>query len=1372
MGSVKVQETISSPVHPNFCRFDNDIELNQWAEKRKLSKPISTDTKTAQSHDDIQFVNYVNNSKSTVSVKSTQTLRETDQSSQNKQSNVSAELPCTPNQEIPSISSNLTDSPSTTANVLVWGTVEKQPFKLLVDTGAAVTVVSDRFYNDILRATHGMLKQEELDSVRTADGSSVPVTGAVSFSVSIGNRVYLCNASVVVGLAYNVVLGRDFLHENHAVIDVREEFVTFFGDNKVPFAIGKSFPLVSEVRVAKTLVIDAQSEVIIPARLETSPFSPVVGLIEAVQKLSDRYHLIGASTLSCPNKDGEVSFRLLNPSDTPIILYKGSSIAKFEEVCSEDEIVSLEPESKSDVSSIDAPSQGQSEIPKANFLSGFKSLPSPALSSAENTRLSHLLESYSDIFASSSLDLGHTTLIQHQIDTGDAQPIKQAPYRVSQAQRAEIDKHISNMLDQNIISVSTSPWSSPVVLVKKKDGTTRFCIDYRKLNAVTRKDSYPLPRIDDALDALSGSKYFSTLDLQSGYHQVAMHPDSKDKTAFISHAGLYNFNVLSFGLTNAPPNFQRLMTRVLHGLDWKICLIYIDDIIIFSSNFEDHLNRLGQVFDRLREANLKLKPSKCYFANSSVNFLGFVVSSEGILPDPNKIEAVKSFPVPKSVKEVRSFLGLCNYYRRFVEGFSKIASPLNRLTRKDVSFVWSPECEIAFQTLKNRLCSPPILAYPDFSQPFHLFTDASQSAIGYVLGQVIDGKECVIAFGGRELSSAETRYSTTEREALAVVDGIKRYEPYLSGRKFYVHTDHGSLTWLMRVKDPTGRLARWALRLQQYDFEIIHRPGTANGNADALSRRSYSELKSDSGESQSEISLPVASMDHPCPPAQTLYDLQRKDSDLHAIIEYLETSQLPEHDPKARALLLSIDSFYLDENGILCHLWTPGKRRAKSLCSQVVIPASLRHEILVACHDDPTAGHLGADKTYEKIRARYYWSGMYKDVEHWCRSCVDCAMKKAPRGKRKAPLLPIPVEGAFDRVAMDILGPFPVTDDGNRYIIVFSDYYTRWPEAFALPSTEAPRVAQLLIDEILARHSAPRTLLSDRGPNFLASIVKEVCKLMNTRKSNTTAYHPQTDGLVERFNGTLAEGLSMYVSSHQKDWDRHIPMILFAYRVSPHASTGESPFFLLYGREPRLPLDVALLMPDSQLSPSVAEHRARIIENLENAQRIVSSNTQLAQLQMKEHYDKTSRPVQYEIGGKVWVYTPKTKKGLSKKLLHNFHGPYRIVAKLSPVHFRLRTLDNRPVSVPVHANRMKPYFDPNDRPIQPPPEADASLDLADSDLPHTSFEIDGHRPEKVAVSDDNTHNVSLPNEPQITRPEDEHEPLLITNHTVTSNQGV
>ena len=1243
--------------------------------------------------------------------------------------------------EIPCIESALSVPVHPPSNVLIWGNVAKQPVKLLVDTGAAVTVVSENFYETFLHARYSLLNNRTIDSVKTANGHVVFVRGFVSFPVSIGKKDYECEASVVPDLSYDVVLGRDFLHRFCAVIDVKGCFVTFEETNTVYFAVRDTPPFVSEVEVSETHVIDAQSEVILPVSFSRFAPQPVIGLLEASPHLSNRYHLLGASSLSRYSEKGVVSFRILNPSTDPVLLHKGTVVGQFAEMHPDDVVIPLQ--SDIPIASVDS-TQCQEKI---TLLSSFSCLPSPALNLSENSQLNCLLESYEDIFASSSLDLGNTSIVQHEIDTGNSKPIKQAPYRVSQKQRDEIDNHISKMLEQNIISVSSSPWSSPVVLVRKKDGTTRFCIDYRKLNAVTRKDSYPLPRIDDALDALAGSNYFTTLDLQSGYHQVAMHPASKDKTAFISHAGLYEFNVMSFGLTNAPPNFQRLMSRVLHGLEWKVCLIYIDDIIIFSKTFEEHLFRLRLVFDRLREAGLKLKPTKCYFARNSVNFLGYVVSSSGVSPDPEKLESVRSFPTPNTVKDVRSFLGLCNYYRRFVEGFAKIASPLNHLTRKGVVFEWSSDCEAAFQMLKYRLCSPPILAYPDFSRPFHLYTDASQSAVGFVLGQVIDGKEHVIAYGGRELSLQETRYSTTEREALAVIDGIKRYQPYLFGRKFMVHTDHGSLSWLMKVKDPTGRLARWALQLQQYDFYILHRPGSSNANADALSRRSYSPLQKPSPDSPSTS---VAAIDNVLSSVQRLHSLQRQDPDLAAIIQYLEDAQLPLGNSEARTLLLSIDSYYLDESGILFHLWSPSKRRVTSIFSQVVIPSSLRYEVLVACHDDPTAGHFGVFKTYEKIRARYYWNGMFKDIEHWCNTCVDCAMKKMPRNKHKAPLLPIPVDGAFDRVAMDILGPFPVTNSGNRYVIVFTDYYTRWPEAFALPSTEAPRIAWLLVNEILARHGSPRTLLSDRGANFLSAVVKEVSHLINTKRLRTTSYHPQTDGLVERFNGTLAESLSMYVSTNQKDWDEHLPMILFAYRVSLNATTLESPFFLLYGREPRLPIDTSLLFPTSNLSSSVAELRSRVVENLENAQRIIQSNTQLAQQRMKAQYDKNSRPVPYEIGSKVWVYTPKVRKGYSKKLTHNFHGPYRIVAKLSPVHFKLRTLDNRPVSVPVHANRMKPYYDPADRPICPP-DIDPELpDLTDADLPSESFAGDNDEPSRDATT-----------EVQITRLEDTHPPQEI-----------
>ena len=356
---------------------------------------------------------------------------------------------------------------------------------------------------------------------------------------------------------------------------------------------------------------------------------------------------------------------------------------------------------------------------------------------------------------------------------------------------------------------------------------------------------------------------------------------------------------------------------------------------------------------------------------------------------------------------------------------------------------------------------------------------------------------------------------------------------------------------------------------------------------------------------------------------------------------------------------------YLDDNGLLCHLWTPTGRGKSGIRSQLVIPSALRHEILTLGHNDVTAGHMGTFKTYEKLRLPYYWRNMFNDVQHWCRTCVHCAMKKRPRAINKAPLLPISVENAFERVGVDCVGPFPVSKSGNRYIVVFSDYLTKRPEAFAVPTIDAHVIAKLFVQEIIGRHGAPRKLLSDRGQNFLSKLLKEICRLVNTEKVFTTSYHPQTDGLVERLNGTLVQSLSQYVSSDQKDWDEHLPSVLLVYRVSPSEVTGDSPFFLLYGREPRLPMDVSLL-PPKDLSASIADHRAHVVEHLETAQEVARANIQRAQQRMKLLYDQTSNFPEYDLGQQVWVYSPKTKRGLSKKLRHLWHGPMRIY--LCPRH--------------------------------------------------------------------------------------------------------
>lgn len=397
------------------------------------------------------------------------------------------------------------------------------------------------------------------------------------------------------------------------------------------------------------------------------------------------------------------------------------------------------------------------------------------------------------------------------------------------------------------------------------------------------------------------------------------------------------------------------------------------------------------------------------------------------------------------------------------------------------------------------------------------------------------------------------------------------------------------------------------------------------------------------------------------------------------------------------------------------------RRTCPQPLSQLVIPEALRFEILSNAHDHVTGGHLGTHKTYQKLRTRYWWKGMFKDTEHWCKSCVDCSMRKTPRTNLKAPLLPIPVDGAFDRVVVDVIGPLRKTERGNRYILVFTDYLTRWPEAFPIPNMDAGTVARILVDEIISRHGSPRTLLSDRGTNFLSSLIQEVCKIFRIQKLTSSSYRPQTQGLVERYNGTLIQSLSMYVNKDQTDWDLYIPSVLFAYRVSPSAATQETPFYLLYGRECRLPMDVNFLQP-GDVSSSISEHRQRIVENVERSQNIARENIQKAQQKVKAHYDRIATDRNFVVGQKVWVYTPKTKKGLSKKLLHFWHGPFRLIEKKSFCHFMVRNMSNNRVNFAVHVNRMKPFVDPNERPIEPPEEEvdEPYLDLCD--IPNDSFD--------------------------------------------------
>ncbi|UYV83583.1 hypothetical protein LAZ67_23001537 [Cordylochernes scorpioides] len=705
-------------------------------------------------------------------------------------------------------------------------------------------------------------------------------------------------------------------------------------------------------------------------------------------------------------------------------------------------------------------------------------------------------------------------------------------------------KEVDTMLERKVIQPSESPWSAPVVLVKKKDGTWRFCVDFRRLNHITKKDVYPLPRIDDVLDHLSSARYYSTMDLKTGYWQVEVDERDREKTAFVTPDGLYEFMVMPFGLCNAPATFERMMDNVLMGLKWNICLCYLDDIVVYSDTFEEHLERLSKVLSCLQQAGLTINPDKCLFGSTRIKILGHVVDKDGIQPDSEKVEAIKKFPVPKSVCDIQSYLGLCSYYRRFIKNFSKIAAPLQILLKKDQKFIWTQEQKDSFESLKKALMQKPVLGHFKESAITKLHTDASSYGLGAVLVQIQENQENPIAYASRTLSKAEKNYSTTERECLAVIWAIGKFRPYLYGRPFEVVSDHHSLCWLAGLKDPSGRLARWALKLQDFDATITYKSGVKHKDADCLSR----------------YPLPES-------PALTSLTLVREQQNLDPDITKISNA-LNQGEGAERFEM---------KNGLLY------KRNFDPLGRRLllVIPKCMRPDILKEFHDVPTAGHLGFARTYDRIRKRYFWPGLYNSVRRYVAHCKECQRRKGENKLPAGKLIPIkPSSFPFQKIGMDLLGRFPLSDKGNRWIIVCTDYLTKYAIAKALPSGTAAEIATFILEEVILKHGAPREIITDRGRAFMSQMVKEVTSRCKISHLFTTAYHPQTNGLTERLNKTLGDMLSMYVDAEQRDCDSVLPYVIFAYNMAQQGSTRFSPFFLVHGREAETLLDVLLPYED------------------------------------------------------------------------------------------------------------------------------------------------------------------------------------------------
>ncbi|CAF2043665.1 unnamed protein product [Rotaria magnacalcarata] len=943
------------------------------------------------------------------------------------------------------------------------------------------------------------------------------------------------------------------------------------------------------------------------------------------------------------------------------------------------------------------------KLPTSPHPSTVRNISTPDLSHSDlddnqKKLLSTLISQYPQVFTEQP---GHTHVTKHTIELQPGtKPSNTQPYRLSPSKKAIVDQQLEEMLQAGHISPSRSPWAAPIVLSPKKDGSLRFCVDYRKLNANTIRTAYPMPRVDDTLDSLCQAKYISTLDLRSGYWQVELDPDSRDKTAFITHRGLYEFRVMPFGLSNAPATFQCLMDVVLAGLKWQSCLVYIDDIVVFSPTFEQHLRDLSTIFDRLANAGLTLKASKCDFCRKELKYLGHLITPDGIKPDPGLIDSVQLFPQPTKLKDLQSFLGLTGYYRKFIKNYATITEPLLVLLRSSQKskrstnhITWSDQCHHAFNQLKIALTQAPLLQAPNFNEPFILETDASDYGLGAILTQEFENQKFVIAYASRTQTAAERNYFPTEKEALAIFWATKHFRPYLEGTTIYIRSDCRALQWLLNTKDLSGRLARWAISLSAFNIvDIKYKPGKTNTNCDTLSRYPLSPHLTILN--TTPPTSPLLNLWNNCTLLDNIREEQYNDAQLRPIVDILSNDAHPLHHKFHPPFLLI--------NGILYRYRSPPynpHQRLTGLRHLLVIPHSLQSQLLTWTHDHPTAGHCGREKTLYRLSSRVYWKTIRKDVIQYIRSCHLCQQYKYDNRTLTASLQMHIVHEPWHTIGVDIMGPFPVTQRQKQYLLVVVDYFTRWVELFPLRTTISSHIADILVDEIICRWGCPTYILSDNGPQFVSELFTHICSSLGIQTKNTSNYHPQTN-MTERVNRNLKPMIAQYAQENTHSWDRHLSKLALSIRTSINETTGETPAYLNFGRDPKLPIDLLLTEPSrnqptlpTSIPAEIDTYKQHLREALLTAHRIAQEHNEVRKLQQKTKYDQHSSHRSFKEGHLVWVSIPSPLK--HGKLDPQYQGPCRIIQVLSPTSFIIHRLSDGVNLGATNIDRIKPFYSPN-----------------------------------------------------------------------------
>lgn len=1188
----------------------------------------------------------------------------------------------------------------------VYGKVHLQKHKALhqvcIDSGSSISLIDKQYLETFVQD----FKVTPCSTIIVNSLSSGQhVFGATELEVGIReghNIVVVPVRFYVINFSYSkVLIGNDVLRDFEAIINYQTKKVSLahypqasldFTSIQHPFK--RILGGIRKVRPAQVFTVKAQSTASLPVIVDGATHNDLLYHLAPDKRFRDGKSSGSMAHTIVQDNGAQLYAQFSNFGDAPMIV-KPCEVLGSAQLCSD--------QSQAAFAMVQTVSTAQQQDDVEMFKAALQDANiNSDLSQDQQDKLNEVLIQHRQAFAYGKRLIGSTDWAKLSLDTGNAQPISQAPYHASPAGRRAIEETIEELHSLGVIEDSTSPWASPVVLVKQGD-KVRFCVDYRKLNEVTKMDQYPIPRPDDILNAFSGKQFFSTFDANKGFHQIeCATEEDRDKLAFRTHLGLKRFTRMPFGIHKGPGVFQRLMDTVLAQCKWQFALAYIDDIIVFSNTFEDHCQHVATVLNRVIASGITLSLKKSFVGHQSIKALGHTVSNLGIGTAPANVAAIAEYPTPTNVKGLQRFMGMTVYYKKFLKDFGKHAAPLFALLKKDAPFKWQQEHQDAFEGFKKALTTAPVLAHPDYSKPFILHTDASTHGLGGILSQKKDGdtKEHPIVYISRVLAPAEKNYSATELECLAIVWSLKKLHPYLDGCKFELITDHSALQWILSYSGNNRRLSKWSFELQEYApfMTIVHRPGLVHSNVDPLSR----------------AALPAAENEPECntvavqPVSDDFLDTVRKayakDTQLaNAWPAIMKNTDKPQDISLGHSKLQVINSL----------VYTTKDPR----CIYIPNVEDLRLQLLNDAHDAMTAGHLGAAKTLGRLKDLYWWPNIAKDVAEYVQTCTSCQHNKASNQTRNSTMHPIASPPArWHTVTMDFTGPFPCTKEQLDMVTVVVDKFTKrlimWPSK----STDtASDVAKQFMDHVVKTHGFPNVIISDRDAKFTSLFWKSLHSHLGIKLALSTAFHPQTDGQTERANRTIKEMLRHYITSAKHPWAQSLGVLEFAYNDSINPVTGFTPFELDTGKHPRTslrqhPTDIATPVMTQEFLDQMEMNAEQARDAISKAQ---DAQDHFANINVKERAFQAGDYVRLSSSHLNPSWLSSAQKS-TRKLQPKYYGPYKVLERIGSKAYKLDLPSTLKIHPVINVEYLLPYHTSPDK------------FKGRQEVPPPAVQIDGH----------------------------------------------